>query len=99
MARSWAAVPETIPSAAIASAKAVSTVPPSATVVPARSMQATEIDSAPLTPGTCVAGVSAVGRRGLGPQVQLGAVLLEAAPDGEATEGDNGKDQQLLHGG
>ncbi|GAA0270337.1 hypothetical protein GCM10009527_078280 [Actinomadura nitritigenes] len=62
-------------------------------------MQAMEIGSAPLTPGPCVAGVSAVGRRGLGPQVQLGAVLLEAAPDSEATEGDDGKNQQLLHGG
>nr|BFE32052.1 hypothetical protein GCM10010200_043030 [Actinomadura rugatobispora] len=67
------------------------------------------IRSAPVTPGPPSksvsrsrrerSGASAVGGRGLGPQVELGTVLLEPTPDNEATESDNSENKQLLHGG
>ncbi|GAB2868141.1 hypothetical protein GCM10022221_81240 [Actinocorallia aurea] len=38
-----------------------------------------------------------LGRGGLGPQVELGAVLLEALPDGEAAEREDGEHEKLLH--
>jgi hypothetical protein len=43
--------------------------------------------------------VLAVSGRGLGPQVEFGAVLLEPAPNDEATESDDSENKQLLHGG
>lgn len=39
-----------------------------------------------------------LGRGGLGPEVELGAVLLEALPDGETTEREDGEHEKLLHG-
>ncbi|GAB3656065.1 hypothetical protein GCM10027589_15500 [Actinocorallia lasiicapitis] len=38
------------------------------------------------------------GRGRLGPQVELGAVLLEALPDGKAAETEDGEHEKLLHG-
>ncbi|GAA3212976.1 hypothetical protein GCM10010468_32650 [Actinocorallia longicatena] len=39
-----------------------------------------------------------LGRGRLGPQVELGAVLLEALPDGEAAQTKDGEHEKLLHG-
>jgi len=38
-----------------------------------------------------------VSRRGLGPEVQLGAVSLDLAVDGERSEGHQHQDEDLLH--
>src|SRR5919201_1806535 len=88
-----------------ASVKARSPIPSSATVVPARSRQASVIGDSPSTHAPRLSSparsrhLSAVGRRRLGPQVQLGPVLLKPAPNRESTEGDQRENNELLHDG
>jgi hypothetical protein len=43
--------------------------------------------------------VSALRRCRLGPEVELGPVLLEPTPNRETTEGDQRKNDEFLHGG
>src|ERR1700722_3868189 len=93
-----------MPWVAIASPYARSRVPSSTTVVPMSPKQArvgTGTASAPWPAGRSPARERlVVGGGGLGPQVQLGPVGLDLAPDGEAAQGKHGHDdQQLLHDG
>ena len=96
--------PGTIPWVASASANARSTTPPSATLVPARSRQASVMRAESPTahlraPRRYRIRVLAVRRGRLGPQVELGPVLLEPTPNRKTTEGDQRKNDELLHGG